>query len=315
MTGYSSLFNISGDGPVSITKAIFYVAVNVLNNTRPFFSTSNRADWSESYSVQSHILTSFHDFWNNNEELEACPSPSRALSNFFWMALPWKKIRLALGGKIHLLDMGCGTGKYFQLLQNWGGHTLDTYHGIDSKKSQHWAQISKNNPDVRFKVMESLFSEDDLKPDTNFIMTQSSIEHFEFDSLFFIELRKFLDHSPKPFIQVHLLPSAACLWLYLTHGYRQYTPFTIDKMTDSFSQTDTKRILLPLGGRHCNFLHFSAITLSKLTRRLRSDQRQTAPGRYRQKLKKAILRDLERPKGSPSFYAVVLLSNMGSQIL
>ena len=203
MTGYSSLFNISGDGSVSITKVIVYVAANVLNNTRPFFPASNRADWLESYSVQSHILTSFHDFWNKNEELEACPSPSRALSNFFWMALPWQQIRLALGGQIHLLDIGCGTGKYFQLLQKWGGHTLDTYHGIDIRKSHHWAQISQDNPGVRFKVMEPPLAEADIEPNTNFIMTQSSVEHFEFDSRFFLELRKFLDNSSKPLIQVH----------------------------------------------------------------------------------------------------------------
>ena len=240
------------------------------------------------------------------------PEPSVKL---FWMALPWQEIRAALGGEIHLLDIGCGTGKYAQLIQTWGENPLASYHGLDVKENPRWAQISKDHSDVKFKVIQSPFSKAEIEPDINFIMTQSAIEHFESDALFFSEVRNYLDDSPKPLIQIHLLPSAACLWLYLNHGYRQYTPFTINELTRFFLRSDTTPILFPLGGRHCDLLHFSSITLSKLTKRLRHDQRKLNPERYLQRLKAMIVKDLTQSKGGPSFYAVVLLSRIESSSL
>ena|GEM_PF-551895 len=307
----SSLFNIYGDDRVSLVKVMAYLCANAVNNARPFVPGRAGSDWSVVYSQQQKILKEFGHYWAN---VEQALSPTRALSNLFWMALPWQNIRHALGRKIHVLDVGCGAGGYFERLQLWTKGMINSYHGIDIEERPEWKGIGEANSNVSFRAIKLPFSADDIPPKTNLLITQSAIEHFEFDALFFSEVKDFVDCARKPLLQVHLVPSAACLWLYLTHGYRQYTPYTIGKMTECFSDDDTRKTLFPLGGRRCNRLHFSAITLSRLTRGYRADRRKANPELYQSQLRTAILKDIQQPGRSPSFYAIILASHLGSSI-
>jgi len=302
---YSSLFNICGDGKVGPARAMAYLGANMVNNVYPFLPHHSRPGWSLIPSRQQSMLQDLD--W---DQVEQGLSPTRTLSNIFWMTLPWQNIRNVLGGKLHVLDVGCGSGDYFDRLQSWTHGMIHSYRGIDVQERPNWGGLTKTNPQVSFQVIRSLFSASDILPETNLVITQSAIEHFEFDVLFFREIRKFVDRIPNPLLQIHLVPSAACLWLYVTHGYRQYTPHTIDKMTACFSERDTQKILVPLGGRHCNRLHFSALTLSRLTKGRQADQRKTNPPLYERQLSTAILKDAQRPAQSPSFYAVILASHL-----
>jgi SAM-dependent methyltransferase len=304
---HSSLLNIRGDGKASLFQAVAYLCANVMNNARPVLPRRAHSNWSVIYPQQRGALRHLDDYWAS---VEPGLSPGRALSNFFWMTLPWPDIRRALGGEVHVLDVGCGSGGYFERLKRWSQGTIRSYRGVDLTERPEWSSISAAHPEASFSVIEAPFLASDVPSRTNLIITQSAIEHFEFDALFFCEVQKFVGRTSRPLLQVHLVPSAACLWLYIRHGYRQYTPYTIDKMTTCFSKDDTHKILVPLGGRYCNRLHFFAVTLSQLTRGCRADQRKTNPERYQSQLRTAILKDIQQPGRSPSFYAIVLASRL-----
>ena len=308
---YSSLFNICGDGKISLVKAMAFLWANVMNNARPLLPGRVHSGWPVVYFQQQKILKDFGYYW---DRVERGLSPTRTLSDLLWMALPWQDICNALGEEIHVLDVGCGSGGYLERLQLWTKGLLSSYHGIDIKEMPMWRSSAEANPNISFKVIKPPFSASDVPSKTNLVVTQSAIEHFEFDTMFFCEMKRFVDSIQKPLLQVHLVPSAACLWLYITHGYRQYTPYTMGKMTECFSDDDTQRMFFPLGGRYCNHLHFFAVTLSRLTRGYRADQRKANPELYQRQLRTAILKDLQQPGQSPSFYALILASHLGSSI-
>lgn len=304
---HSSLLNMCGDGKVSLIRVLAYLCANVVNNLCLMRPGSVRAGWSVVCPQQRWTLSTLDDCWAN---VEQGLSPARAWSNLFWMTLPWSEVRRALGGEIHVLDVGCGAGGYFERLQRWTQDAIDSYHGVDVAERPEWSRICEAHPEASFSVIEAPLLASGVPRRTNLIITQSAIEHFEFDTLFFCEVKKFVDRIPQPILQVHLVPSAACLWLYVRHGYRQYTPCTIDKMTACFSDDGTHKILFPLGGRHSNRLHFFAVTLSQLTRGCWTDQRKAHPERYQHQLRTAIVQDVQRPDHSPTFYAIVLAARL-----
>ena len=62
-------------------------------------------------------------------------SPSRLLSDLFWLKLPWQTIQQELGG-IKVYDIGCGKGKYGLMLQDLSGNRISFYTGIDVKSQE-----------------------------------------------------------------------------------------------------------------------------------------------------------------------------------
>ena len=70
--------------------------------------------------------------------------------------------------------------------------------------------------------------------ETNLFITQSAIEHFNYDLEYFQQIKKFIDKNKTNIIQIHLFPSPACLWLYLFHGVRQYNFRAIMQIIDIF---------------------------------------------------------------------------------
>jgi hypothetical protein len=302
---HSSLLNICGDGKANLAKAVAYFGANVVNNARPFLPWRAGLDW-----PVVNLQWSKREFERCWADMAQGLSPTRAVCNLFWMALPWCAIRQVLGGEIHILDVGCGNGGYFGRLQSWTKGKVDSYHGIDVVAMPAWNDLISAASNVSFQAIESPFSASDIPTRTNLIITQSSVEHFEFDTLFFCETKRFADLVRRPLLQVHLVPSAAGLWLYLLHGYRQYTPYTIGEMTRCFADNDAHKVLFPLGGRHCNRLHFFAVTLSMLMRGYRADQRRARPEWYHDRLRRAVLGDSQSPGQSPSFYALILASRV-----
>ena len=64
---------------------------------------------------------------------KAHQTPSRVLSNLFWLNLPAAAIREELQ-EIRLLDIGCGSGRYFNVLdKKLGG--VQGYTGIDVQRN------------------------------------------------------------------------------------------------------------------------------------------------------------------------------------
>lgn len=253
---------------------------------------------------------------HNTQQLTAS-SPSRFLCDLFWKNLPWPEIKRELGS-INILDIGCGSGRYYSKLQNWSGNIIDKYAGSDIKQSVDWAELKKNNDKLFFFEASALEISKFIPSDTNLIITQSAIEHFQEDLLFFEKIRDYINKSQNNVIQIHLFPSAACLWLYLLHGVRQYTPGTVSKITRLFN-ANSHAVLYGLGGKNCNRLHFRYITWPFLlkpiiSKKVGQDWRNTKIEEYNKHLASAIDQDMARPSRSPSFYALVIQSNFQKKI-
>ncbi len=94
------------------------------------------------------------------------------LSNLFWLNLPAAKIRAELS-KIDLLDIGCGTGLYFPILdQILGG--LRSYTGVDVKPKRF---AHADDPRVRLITSPAEQVSQDIIGQHNFIISQSALEH------------------------------------------------------------------------------------------------------------------------------------------
>lgn len=110
-------------------------------------------------------------------------------------------------------------------------------------------------------------------------------------------------------LQVHLFPSPACLFLYLTHGIRQYTPRTISKVTRLFGE-ESRFILLGVGGVNCFKLHWKAITRPRFVWGTPTNDLRDKDPQYNLKLYDAIREDRKDKRNKlPNFYALMIYSN------
>lgn len=239
-------------------------------------------------------------------------SPSRKLSDFFWMKLPWEDIRQELG-EIHVLDTGCGSGNYALRLQSFSGGRISGYTGMDICSHANWKRLMAVHEWINLKVHDSVSISPSIPEQTNLIISQSAIEHFEEDISYFLEIRKYIENAQRDVIQIHLFPSSSCLFLYLLHGVRQYTPrsaATIARLFKKYSYA----VLYRLGGKSCNKLHFNYIT-KPLLLKMGNDFRQTRQELYDLAMKESIRRDMEsKDDNSASFYALVIHSNWSQKI-
>ena len=200
---------LNGDNKLNLIEKLIWLITNFLNNLVIFIKPEHY--WT-CLNLKNNVL---------NEQFEKTypsSSPSRRLCDMFWNTLPWNEIQKLLGNKISALEIGCGKGGYGmrlnKLIENFD------YLGCDILKSEEWNDRSSKN--ISFKVLDSTNINNVLK-DKNFVFTQSAVEHFEFDELFFSDIQNHINKIKHPFLQIHLMPSPTCLWKYLWHGYRQYS--------------------------------------------------------------------------------------------
>lgn len=224
------------------------------------------------------------------------------------MDLPWQEIHEHLNGQIHSFDIGCGNGNYGPFLDQHSGQRLASYTGIDVEELANWKTLQTERPGFyrfhRFqgKDIRPFFSEE-----TNFIISQSALEHIPEDVTFFEQLNEFIEARKQPTIQVHLFPAAKTMHLYPFHGIRQYTPKTIATLLRPFDQAHTTFDVYSLGGQasiemHKKFL-FSGIFLKT------PDRRKSELAAYEEAGKRALLKDLQdKDTGNASFYALIIQS-------
>jgi SAM-dependent methyltransferase len=291
----TSIHALNGDRELGRLGQARYFALNWLNNQLP--------EWN----VDAHLtVRDFRcaDLASYAPRLPTGASPSRKLSDLFWMTLPWVDIEQELGS-IHVLDVGCGRGGYGQRLLAWSDHRIASYTGTDIQPHGGWTDLTANDPRLRFIRADAAALADVIPADTNFIMSQSAIEHMDDDLAFFAQIHAHTVRLGRSVIQVHLCPSRACLGLYLLHGVRQYTPRTLSAITRVFP--DARSFLYRLGGRACNRLHLRFITRPLLFGGT-TDLRQVRADEYERRALAAIEADMRQPQPSPAFYALVIHS-------
>lgn len=289
----TSIHGLNGDRPLGSIGKAGYFLLNWLNNQLPHRAVDRRL------SVRDFACADWRERW---PQLARGASPSRKMSDLFWMALPWSSLAEVLGD-IHVLDIGCGSGRYGERLSRWSGNRIASYTGLDARAHPQWSVLERHHPGLRF-IEASAAEVGRVIPDAiNVCISQSAIEHIDEDVRLFEQLRDFAERDRRKFLQVHLCPSAACLKLYLLHGIRQYTPRTISRITRLYGD-DYRMSVFRLGGNACNRLHYDCIT--KPLRRVGMDVRQANPDEYERRARNALEADFEWPSRAAAFYALVI---------
>lgn len=289
----TSFHHLNADRGLAAPARLAYLALNWVNNRLPYYGVDDQLE------IRDYVCQDVEAHW---PRLFVTSSPSRKLSDLFWMTLPWEAIERELG-VIHVLDTGCGSGNYGPRLMAWSGHRIASYTGIDVVRQANWDRVTAEYPRCRFVQADAGALQ--IPDDTTLVVSQSAIEHVDHDLAYFTRIRRYLDGRQRSFLQVHLVPSQACLRLYGPHGVRQYTPRTLSKITRLF-HAFSYSVLWRLGGAACNQLHYEFIT--KPVSRGIGDVRNMRPERYDEALRQAIRRDMAQPQRDPGFYALVIHS-------
>lgn len=258
-------------------------------------------------------LARFHcdDAVDRLRGMPGTPSPSRAMCDLFWMHLPWSAMERELG-PLRMLDLGCGSGGYAARFAAWSDGRIASYVGVDVQARPEWVALAAQYPFVELRPGDIEQLDAVLPADTNLIVSQSTLEHVGDEFAPFDRIHAYAHARGRPLLQIHAVPSAACLRQYLWHGYRQYTPRTVSAITRRFADC-SDRMLVALGGAACNALHWKFVTWPLLARHV--DRRDADPTGYRRALEHAVTGDLERPDRSPAFYAVLIFSNGRAPLL
>ncbi|MFZ5759340.1 MAG: class I SAM-dependent methyltransferase [Thermodesulfobacteriota bacterium] len=287
----TSCHHINADSQLSPAQKGLYFVVNAINNLFPMRNVDQRIV------VQSFLPETGY---TNHKHMNPLSSPSRYLSDLFWAQRDWQSIQDMLGGEIRVLDIGCGSGRYYPKLMAFSGGRIVSYHGIDIHPFAEWSRHQWGNGVVDFSVYDGRGLELPLSRRPNLIISQSAFEHIEEDMTVFRQLADYCRSSGFSVMQIHLVPSSACLKLYMLHGIRQYTPRTISKVTRLFGNHHVFTLYM-LGGKRCNDLHWNYITKPLLMKK--KDGRDNRL--YPRLLHEAVFVST-KATSSPSFYALII---------
>lgn len=297
----TSIHNLNADKGLNLIQKPLYLFLNFLNNLLSYSNIDKRIEIK---------------YWNGEnwkkglEKTYKTSSIGRRLSDLFWYALPWEKIKDELG-EIHVFDTGCGSGNYGVRLMDASNGKITSYVGIDAKEKPNWTELRAKYPN--FKLIKSTSS--DISPlipkEANLFITQSAIEHFDEDLRFFEQIREHIAKSDKPIIQIHNFPAAAILPLYLFHGIRQYTPRTVSKITRLFGNASI--YLFGLGGRAAKIIQWKYFTWPLLILRKKATWSNDVK-RYDKEVKEAIESDSKHPTKYPLFWVLIIHSNLKKMI-
>lgn len=183
--------------------------------------------------------------WKGRPVPHGSDSPGRIyVDSYLREALP----KLVLPGKIRVLDIGCGTGYVQETLAELG--YTGEYVGLDVVHEEGFKQHTE--------ALNASFVEgriEDYVPEAPFdlVLSNTTLEHVEDDRKAALVAGRVLVEDG---VGVHIVPSYWSLFLYLWHGYRQYTPKMLKKAFAGQSAT-----LVGLGGFGSFCLHLFLITI------------------------------------------------------
>lgn len=285
---------ICGDIKLSFREKINYILLNYKNNIK-----NEELDERVQF-LQYRPSFNYDKCWKGIEEEP--PSPARFLCNEFWSDYDFSPL-IKSNGQLRVLEVGCGTGVYGLRLRQKLRDKLELYRGVDIVSNPKWIEMPS---DFEFYVDRAENIGSHLK-DVNLIITQSAVEHFEFDITFFRQIEEYLRKTDHDVWQIHLLPSAECLATYLWHGYRQYTPGKLSKITKLYSDQFSFNIYR-MGGAWMNALHLWMITIPNIIFRI--DIRSHFKNLYCRLLARCYFMDSSRKnETSTSFYGLVIKKN------
>lgn len=184
------------------------------------------------------------EFWHPATVATSDASPSRKMIDAF---LETELPKLLPQKSLSVFDIGCGTGYIYQRLTAMG-YDLN-YTGLDVYKR---TKFDGNVPHGRF-VLSKI---EDFQASTTYdlVISNTCLEHVEDDSS---AVRKAFTLGNT---QVHILPTFWSLFIYLWHGYRQYSPTSLQTLFGEQGQ------IYRLGGAFSFLLHFFFVTIPERIR-------------------------------------------------
>ncbi len=299
----SSFHTISGDYNPGILKKIFWLIINFIINNLSVF-----------YKKDKNLKIGFfkNQDLTNQSKIRKDYTPSRKISDLFWYDLPVSQI-LNNFKEINVLDIGCGNGIYYNLLKEIFRHNLKTYTGFD--KNLRIDEKIKSIKNTNF-IQDDVSQIKKYLKNHNFIISQSFIEHIKYDLKFFENLKYFEDANI-PSIQIHLFPSNPCLYLYLAHGIRHYNLGSISKISRIYSNQKTKKLLISLGSKNINLLHFKELTLKRLFRSknlIEKGELDLFHSKFLDSFNKDCNANKKNKINNAAFYALILQTNLKKEI-
>lgn len=291
----SSKYNLCADFGLGLFQSVQWLFFCWRNNRYPMQNVDKRISLSQFRVIDSSVFS----------KINLQSSPSRALCDIFWNTTNWNMIYHELKNGLSVLEVGCGSGNYGLKFYELLGDKLSHYSGVDVVSKEEWKNFAGIDK-LSFSVGDASLVSQHLKG-VNFIFTQSALEHFPEDLTFFSQISDYVKNCTYPVMQIHLMPSSACLTTYLLHGYRHYTPRSVSSITNLFDNNSTFE-LFQLGSKKCNKLHRNFITYPRFF--FRKDLRKVLFKIYSTKMINSILSDSRNAKDvSPSFYALIIKSN------
>ena len=291
------LFNINSDTNKNLLAKPLWFLDNFINNLFPNL-----------YVDKNIRIKNFNINENfNSNNFSSYLTPSRTLCNHFWNSINWNLIANKLGN-INILDIGCGSGLYGTHIDKLISNGFDNYLGVDAFENKAWSHYDK---DERFKFLKlDASSIEKYYKDQNIIISQSALEHFSFDQELLKKISQITIENKKPLIEIHLVPSSPCLYTYLWHGYRQYTPRSLSNITRTLSFDECQVFML--GNSKCNNVHFKWITIPEILNKLKllkmANPKFTEIKNYVKERNDSI--KLGKNFNKPSFIGIVLFHNI-----
>ena len=284
------------DKPLSFSNKILWFYNNFLINLNPNSNIDNKIEFIK-FKPNQHLQ------YLNKISFEN--SPLRFLTDLFIHSINWEEIYSKINN-FKFLEIGCGRGIYGKLLSQILSEKFSTYVGIDPIPRNEWKSFSQN-----FKFFEDI--SENVKSyinNSNFLLTITAIEHFEKDLKFFQDISDYLKKEKRPFMQVHIMPAYPCLRTYLGHGFRQYSPKLISKITRLFDN-NTKKTVIKLGDYRYNNLTFEYITKPRIFKK--EDKRKKDSILYKKNLSK-LLKENKLKNNKCTAYALILETNLKKNI-
>lgn len=236
---------INGDNAETIKDKLFFIIQSCKNKNNKI---TNRIDIIH-YKINKKKLKNCFNFKN---------TPARNLCDTLLFSLNFKEIKKQFKDNLHFFDIGCGEGNYGKMLQEYAGNCFGSYTGLDIYKSLSFSPKFTHFLASAEKIKKYLSKK------TNVIISQSSLEHIKNDFLVLNNATKELNANKRAFIQIHFVPACAGLWLYLWHGWRQYSYQRLALYSKRIKQKAlVKTFLIPIGGTYSFLFQILFFTLPK----------------------------------------------------